>query len=212
MKRGLLKKLISGAVAAAMCFTGLAAITASADQTYYNNKTGNEDGYDFELWKDRETYQQIGNMSIDYAVDFQPNGNSYMCVYGWTRNPLVEYYIVESWGDWRPPGNASSMGTVYSDGGQYDIYKTTRYNQPSIDGDTTFDQYWSVRKSKPQGNGTYIEGTINVTNHFKAWEQAGLRMGKMVEVARHRLACARGHALYRHIRERHRLLAGQRKR
>ncbi|WP_295126306.1 glycoside hydrolase family 11 protein [Ruminococcus sp.] len=200
-----------------MCFTGLSAIPASADQTFYDNKTGNEDGYAYELWKDTgntrmtitgggsfscewsninnclfrkgqkfdctQTYQQLGDIAIDYAVDFQPNGNSYMCVYGWTRNPLVEYYIVESWGDWRPPGQAASLGTVYTDGGAYDIYKTTRYNQPSIDGDTTFDQYWSVRQSKPQGNGSYIEGTISVSEHFKAWEKAGLRMGKMYEVA-----------------------------
>ena len=217
MKQGLLKRLVGGAAAAMMCFTGLSAIPASADQTFYNNKTGNEDGYAYELWKDTgntrmtitgggsfscewsninnclfrkgqkfdctQTYQQLGDIAIDYAVDFQPNGNSYMCVYGWTRNPLVEYYIVESWGDWRPPGQSYSLGTVYTDGGAYDIYKTTRYNQPSIDGDTTFDQYWSVRQSKPQGNGSYIEGTISVSEHFKAWEKAGLRMGKMYEVA-----------------------------
>ena len=217
MKHGLLKRAVSGAAAAVMCLTGLAAVPAFADQTYYDNKTGTEDGYAFELWKDTgntrmtitgggtfscewsninnclfrkgqkfdctKTYQELGDISIDYAVDFQPNGNSYMCVYGWTRNPLVEYYIVESWGDWRPPGQSYSLGTVYSDGGQYDIYKTTRENAPSIDGDTTFDQYWSVRKSKPQGNGSYIEGTISVSEHFKAWEKAGLKMGKMYEVA-----------------------------
>ena len=217
MKRGLLKRLVSGAAATVMCLTGLMSLSASAEQTFYNNTTGTEDGYEYELWKDTgntrmtitgggsfscewsninnclfrkgrkfdctQTYQQIGEMAIDYAVDFKPNGNAYMCVYGWTRNPLVEYYIVESWGDWRPPGNASALGTVNTDGGTYDIYKTTRYNQPSIDGDTTFDQYWSVRRSKPQGNGTYIEGTISVSNHFRAWECVGLRMGKMYEVA-----------------------------
>ena len=217
MKHGLLKRLLGVASAVVLGVSGLNMLSASADMTFYDNKTGEEDGYAYELWKDTgntrmtitgdgsfscewsninnclfrkgrkfdctQTYQQLGNISIDYAVDFKPNGNSYMCVYGWTRNPLVEYYIVESWGDWRPPGNASPLGTVYSDGGSYDIYKTTRVNQPSIDGDTTFDQYWSVRTSKPSGNGTYIEGTINVSNHFKAWENAGLRMGKMYEVA-----------------------------
>ena len=218
MKRGFLNKLVGGAAAAVMCLTGMIpALPASAAQTFYNNKTGTEDGYAYELWKDTgntsmtitgggtfscewsninnclfrkgqkfdctKTYSQLGEISIDYAVDFQPNGNSYMCVYGWTRNPLVEYYIVESWGSWRPPGNASSLGSVTTDGGTYDIYKTTRYNQPSIDGDTTFDQYWSVRRSKPTGNGTYIEGTISVSNHFRAWEKAGLTMGKMYEVA-----------------------------
>ncbi|MBO4510051.1 MAG: glycoside hydrolase family 11 protein [Lachnospiraceae bacterium] len=121
-------------------------------------------------------YQQIGNISINFGVDYQPNGNSYLCVYGWTRNPLVEYYIVESWGSWRPPG-ASSKGTIYVDGGSYDVYETTRVNQPSIDGNTTFKQYWSVRTSKR------TSGTISVTEHFKAWEQMGMQMGNLYEAS-----------------------------
>ena len=123
-----------------------------------------------------KTYQQIGNISINYGVDYQPNGNSYLCVYGWTRNPLVEYYIVESWGTWRPPG-ASSKGTITVNGGTYEVYETTRYNQPSIDGDTTFQQYWSVRTSKR------TSGTITVTDHFRAWEQMGMRMGNLYEAS-----------------------------
>ena len=181
-----------------------------AAQTIYNNTTGNEDGYDYELWKDygttsmtlngggtfscqwsnignalfrkgikfdsTKTYQQIGNISIDYGCNYQPDGNSYLCVYGWTKDPLVEYYIVESWGTWRPPG-ATSKGTITVDGGTYDVYETTRVNQPSIEGDTTFQQYWSVRTSKR------TSGTISVSEHFKAWESMGMTMGKLYEAA-----------------------------
>ena len=43
-----------------------------------------------------KTYQQIGNISFDYGCDYKPNGNSYLCVYGWTKDPMIEYYIVES--------------------------------------------------------------------------------------------------------------------
>jgi peptidoglycan/xylan/chitin deacetylase (PgdA/CDA1 family) len=188
----------------------LPSTTVEAAQTFYNNTTGNEDGYDYELWKDygstsmningggkfdcwwenignalfrkgkkfdcTQTYQQIGNITIDYGVNYQPEGNSYLCVYGWTRDPLVEYYIVESWGTWRPPG-ATSKGTITVDGGTYDVYETTRVNQPSIDGDTTFQQYWSVRTSKR------TSGTISVTEHFKAWENMGMKMGKLYEAA-----------------------------
>ncbi len=129
------------------------------------------------------TYEEMGNISIDYGVDYQPDGNSYMCVYGWTREPLIEYYIVESWGTWRPPGAPMALGTVEVDGAVYDIYKTTRYEQPSIDDTQTFDQYWSVRQEKPVPSGTKIEGTISVSKHFDAWKQCGLELGKMYEVA-----------------------------
>ncbi|MCR5725894.1 MAG: glycoside hydrolase family 11 protein [Lachnospiraceae bacterium] len=119
-------------------------------------------------------YQQIGDITVEYDVDYHPDGNSYMCVYGWTRDPLVEYYIVDSWGSWRPPG-ATSKGTIGVDGGTYDIYETVRENQPSIDGNTTFKQYWSVRTSKR------TKGTISVTEHFKAWEKLGMQMGNLYE-------------------------------
>ena len=72
-----------------------------------------------------KTHQQIGNISIDYGCNFQPDGNAYLCAYGWCTDPLVEYYIVESWGTWRPPG-AISKGVITVDGGTYDVYETTR--------------------------------------------------------------------------------------
>jgi hypothetical protein len=123
-----------------------------------------------------QSYQSYGNISLTYGVDYQPSGNSYLCVYGWTTDPLVEYYIVESWGSWRPPG-ATSKGTITVDGGTYDVYETTRVNQPSIQGDTTFQQYWSVRTSKR------TSGTISVSKHFEAWEAMGMDMGNLYEVA-----------------------------
>lgn len=186
-------------------------------QVLTENAIGEEDGYSYELWKDRgdtemtltgdgtfsckwsninnalfrkgqkfdctKTYKELGNISVEYGVDYQPDGNSYMCVYGWTKDPLIEFYVVESWGTWRPPGANKALGTVTVDGATYDIYKTTRYEQPSIEGTTTFDQYWSVRQDKPEGDGTKIEGTISVSKHFDAWEQVGLNLGNMYEVA-----------------------------
>ena len=127
-------------------------------------------------FNETQTHQQLGDITVEYGVDFQPNGNSYLCVYGWTSDPLVEYYIVESWGDWRPPG-AFSKGIINVDGGTYDIYETTRVQQPSIKGTATFQQYWSVRTAKK------TSGIISVSEHFNAWEKMGMKMGKMYEVA-----------------------------
>ncbi|WP_081660409.1 glycoside hydrolase family 11 protein [Pseudobutyrivibrio ruminis] len=204
-------KLTAALLAIVMSATLLVpSMTVKAADTIYNNKTGNQDGYDYELWKDTgntsmtlnaggtfdcswsninnalfrkgkkfdstQTYQQIGNITFDYGCDYRPNGNSYLCVYGWTVDPLVEYYIVDSWGTWRPPGG-TPKGQIQVDGGTYDVYETTRYNAPSIQGDTTFKQYFSVRTSKR------TSGTISVSEHFKAWERMGMRCGKLYEAA-----------------------------
>lgn len=181
---------------------GIPSTCTEANRTLTGNGTGQHCGYTYEYWKDSGSGSLIlrpdgysvdwsginnllgrkgirpgnGNLVATYDADYQPNGNSYLCLYGWTRNPLVEYYIVDSWGDWRPPGG-TSMGTVTSDGGTYDIYKTERVNQPSIDGTRTFNQYWSVRTAKR------TSGSITIANHISAWAGKGMNMGSFYEVS-----------------------------
>jgi endo-1,4-beta-xylanase len=78
-------------------------------------------------------------------------------------------------GDHNPSDNASAnyFGTHTSDGATYEIWQKERTNAPSIIGDhTDFQQYWSVRTKMHCG------GTINTGNHFRAWEAAGLKLGK----------------------------------
>ncbi len=77
-------------------------------------------------------------------------------VYGWWRNPLVEYYIGKSGG--------SSQGSYSCDGTSYTLYVDRRYNQPSIDGYQDFDQYNCSGQ---------MSGQKDMSCHFNAWSNMG---------------------------------------
>ncbi|PPR00869.1 hypothetical protein CVT24_000320 [Panaeolus cyanescens] len=108
---------------------------------------------------------------LTYSGQYSYNGNSYLAVYGWTRNPLIEYYIVENFGNYNPSTGASGKGTVTLDGSVYDLAVSTRTNQPSIDGTRTFQQFWSVRRNKRSS------GSVDIGAHFRAWANAGMQLG-----------------------------------
>ncbi len=129
-----------------------------------------------------QEHQEIGTFYAIYNCNYNPSpasGNSYFSIYGWTVEPLAEYYIIEDWQNWIPSmdDNAVLKGTINVNGGIYDIYENTRYNQPSIVGNTTFQQYFSIRRDVRNN------GTINISEHFDKWESLGMEMGKMYEVS-----------------------------
>jgi hypothetical protein len=118
---------------------------------------------------------------FNYSGSFNGGSNGYLAVYGWMESPLVEYYILDTWGDWDPKtwGELSAIkGSVDSDGGTYNIY-TRNASGANITGTSqNFTQYWSIRTAKrtipATGNGT---NTITVANHFAKWQQLGMTLG-----------------------------------
>jgi len=99
------------------------------------------------------------------------SGLATLSVYGWTTNPLVEYYVIEDSAGFSQTG--TKKGTVSSDGGSYTIWENQRVNAPSISGTKTFNQYISVR------NGGRASGTVTIANHFNAWKSKGMNLGTL---------------------------------
>ena len=129
-----------------------------------------------------QEHHDIGTFYSTYTCTYNPStssGNSYLSVYGWTVDPLKEFYIVEDWRNWIPSMDAGATykGTIDMNGSIYDIIENTRVNQPSIVGTATFQQYFSIRRDVRNS------GTINISEHFNTWEALGMVMGKMYEVS-----------------------------
>jgi len=102
---------------------------------------------------------------IGYNIGAQSGSYNFVGVYGWTTNPLIEYYVAER-------GSVSSgtyVNSVSSDGHSYSFYKQQRVNAPSIIGTATFWQY----KDNWGGASTGSNRTVTMSNHINNWKNRG---------------------------------------
>ncbi|HWF91612.1 MAG TPA: glycoside hydrolase family 11 protein [Terriglobales bacterium] len=190
-----IQKAILYAFVVAVCVT----ITVSA-QTIHNNGTGTDHGFFYSLFtsggSSTMTFPSASQFPGNYAITWSgvndvvggkgwnpgsartvgynvgaASGYNSISVYGWTTNPLVEYYICELGSLFT--GNATFKGSVSSDGHSYNTYEHQQVNQPSIQGTATFEQYldnWG-------GSSTGANHSVTTGNHFNHWNSIGMHMG-----------------------------------
>ena len=137
------------------------------------------------------TVQNVGNITSEFEVEWSSSDNvKYVSVYGWGYydqqdipsgfSNEIEYYIIQDRGSYNPTQGGKKFGSATIDGISYDFYTTDRIQQPSLSGTSTFKQYWSIPSNTSQHR---TKGTISISKHFKAWADAGMKMGKLYEVA-----------------------------
>jgi hypothetical protein len=131
-------------------------------------------------YNETKTPADIGKFSSEFA--FTKTGVSGLCyigIYGWTNNPLIEYYIIEDWvnSQWTSaPSVGTKKATITVDSGSYFVY-TNQRTGASIHGDNaTFMQFYSIRQKGRQS------GHISISRHFSIWDSLGMTMGKLYEV------------------------------
>ncbi len=202
-RRTRVRLLIGGALAAALVAAAavLPGIASAATQIC-SNQTGTNGGMYYSMWSNGQgsacltlnsassyssTWSGIGDWvggvgwnpgstsrSISYTGSLSGSGGTaLMALYGWSTNPLVEYYVIDNWVG-SPNRAGTLMGQVTSDGGTYDIIEHQQVNQPSIQGTATFNQYLAIRTSPRNGG-----GTITFSNFVNAWASHGMNLGSM---------------------------------
>jgi endo-1,4-beta-xylanase len=170
--------IVAGMLAASV--SGLKATTITSNQTGTNN------GFYYSLWHSSGNVSMTLGSAGNYALSWSNIGDvtagkgwnpgsartvgynagvlnnvQVFGVYGWTTNPLIEYYIAE-----KGSVSGTSVGSLSSDGHTYNVVKHQQVNQPSIQGTATFWQYIS----NWGGTSTGSNHTVTTANHFNYWK------------------------------------------
>jgi len=175
--------------------------SAVAATTICNSQTGNSGGMYYQMWTNGQgsacmtlnssnsystSWSGVGdfvdgvgwnpgsNQTVSFSGNLSANGGTTLVsLYGWSTNPLVEYYVEEDYVG-SPNTSGQYMGQMTSDGGTYNIYEHQQVNQPCITGNNcTFQQYLAIRTSPVSS------GTITTQNFFNAWASHGMNLGTM---------------------------------
>ena len=125
-------------------------------------------------------YAELGDIYAvyNYTKSGSAGNYSYIGVHGWMKNPLIEYFIVDDAFD----PNAVAMfyacnqrGKYTVDGVEYRLMVGQRVATPSIEGTANYQQIFAVRSSYQTC------GAINVTEHFKNWENLEIEFGNIYD-------------------------------
>lgn len=134
----------------------------------------------YEWGNSGKAYTSYGKITADVVFKKSGSGGgfSYIGIYGWSNNPCVEYYILDdSMGSFPfNPYNSSQKGTATIDGETYKLFSnSTNGTGGSRCNQSSWSQFWSVRQKARQC------GTITISDHFAAWDAAGMKLGSMIE-------------------------------
>ena len=134
--------------------------------------------------KGGQKWDQLGEIYADFNYTRSGNGTgggySYIGIYGWTWDPMMEWYIIDDWfgSEQLGPntfcnGNCSPVGTFEVDGGTYNVYTFERpEGSGSIYGngqEPAFPQIFSIRQGMTSGRRQC--GTYSITEHFRKWSE-----------------------------------------
>jgi endo-1,4-beta-xylanase len=157
-------------------------ITTYADATAFSASWSNGGDFLTNLGKNfnsEQSYTAYGTITAQFAESRTGTGGgfSFIGIYGWMRNPCVEYYIVDDSFNGMPT-NKSSVTATIDDGTYYLITNMTPGTGGNNCGSTVTEwtQMWSVRKTARQC------GQITVSDHFSAWVAQGWTLGNLTSV------------------------------
>jgi endo-1,4-beta-xylanase len=198
--RSRIRLFLSTCAAALAATTVTVAAPGIAHAATCSSQTGTSNGYYYQMWTAGSgsacltlgsggnsystSWSNVGdfvagvgwnpgsNHTVSFSSSLSASGTSLVSLYGWSTNPLVEYYVMENYTG-SPPTAGTYMGQVTSDGGTYNIYEHQQVNQPSIQGTATFEQYLAIRTSPTSS------GTITTQNFFNAWASHKMNLGTL---------------------------------